>query len=178
MLGRLRLLRLKEGQGRALFFYWMLEMQLSINGQILTLSLPADTTLLDVLRNELQLTGARYGCGQEQCGACMVLVDGAPAYACTRDLASVQGRMVVTVEGLGTPDRPHALQLAFVDEQAGQCGYCLSGMIVSAAALLTNNPQPTRGEIAAALDPHLCRCGAHPRILRAVAHAAKAGAVA
>ena len=147
-------------------------MDLNINGQTQTLASAPNVSLLDALRNELHLTGARYGCGEEQCGACMVLVDGIPAYACTRDLASVQGREITTIEGLGTPANPHPIQQAFITEQAGQCGYCLSGMMISAAALLSRNPAPSRADIVAALEPHLCRCGAHPRILRAVARAA------
>lgn len=138
------------------------------NGHPAAVAEDAATPLLDVLRNTLAITGPRYGCGQELCGACMVLIDGVPAYACTRELWSVEGRAVTTVEGLAG----HALIAALLAEQAGQCGYCLSGITVSAAALLARNPDPSRAEIAAALEPHLCRCGAHPRILRAVARAA------
>jgi nicotinate dehydrogenase subunit A len=133
---------------------------------------PETTLLLDVLRNQLDLKGARYGCGLEQCGSCMVLLDGEPVYACSREVGTVAGRAVTTIEGLGTAERPHPLQQAFLDEQAGQCGYCLSGIVISAKALLDRNPSPTRADIAAALDKNLCRCGAHPRILRAVDKAA------
>ncbi len=129
--------------------------------------------LLDVLRNRLGLTGAHYGCGSEQCGACVVLIDGAPAYSCTRPLSTVAGKHVTTIEGLGTPDAPHPLQVAFLQEQAGQCGYCLSGILLAAAALLAKNPEPSRAEVAAALDPHLCRCGAHNRMIRAVQRAGR-----
>lgn len=129
-------------------------------------------SLLVALRDEFGLRSARFGCGQEACGACMVLVDGEPAYSCGRDLASVDGRIVTTPEGID-PARMDALVDAFVDEQAGQCGYCLSGILVSAAALLARSPDPSRAEIVAALDPHLCRCGAHTRILRAVETAAR-----
>lgn len=148
--------------------------ELSVNGQTVSVQAAADTPLLDVLRNHLNLTGTRYGCGLEQCGTCMVLVDGTPAYACTREVGSVAGRSVTTLEGLGTPDRLHPLQQAFLDEQAGQCGFCLSGILVSAKALLDANPTPTRADIVAAMDKHLCRCGAHPRIIRAIEKAAMA----
>src|SRR5688572_15145065 len=126
---------------------------------------PETVSLLEILRNQLGLMGTRYGCGLEQCGCCMVLVDGEPAYSCTREVGTVAGREVTTVEGLGTPAEPHPLQRAFLDEQAGQCGYCLSGILMSAKALLDRTPNPTRAEIVAALDRHLCRCGAHPRIV-------------
>ena len=131
-----------------------------------------DTPLLDVLRNTLGLMGTRFGCGLEQCGCCTVLIDGKPEKCCAKPVWSVAGKSVVTVEGLGTPDKPHPLQQAFIDEQAGQCGYCLSGIIVSAKALLDRNPSPSRAEIAEALDDNICRCGAHNRILRAVEKAA------
>jgi nicotinate dehydrogenase subunit A len=124
-----------------------------------------------VLRNHLGLMGTRYGCGLEQCGCCMVLLDGEPVYACTREIGTVADRSVLTVEGLGTPARPHPLQRAFLDEQAGQCGYCLSGILMSAKALIDRNVEPSRSEIVAALDKHLCRCGAHQRILNAVERA-------
>lgn len=138
----------------------------------MTIDAADNAPLMDVLRNQLRLTSVRYGCGAEQCGSCMVLIDGEPAYACGRELWSVAGRSVTTVEGLGTPARPHALQRALLDEQAGQCGYCLSGIMISAAALLARTPRPSRAEIVAALDRHLCRCGTHVRILRAIERAA------
>lgn len=143
-----------------------------VNGRSVHVTAVETTPLLDVLRNELDLKGTRYGCGLEQCGSCMVLLDGAPIYACSREVGTVAGRMVTTIEGLGTPGQPHPLQQAFLDEQAGQCGYCLSGILISAKALLDRNPSPSRAEIAAALDGNLCRCGAHPRIMRAVEKAA------
>jgi nicotinate dehydrogenase subunit A len=146
--------------------------KLTVNGAAVTIDAADNAPLMDVLRNHLRLTSVRYGCGAEQCGTCMVLIDGEPAYSCTRELGSVAGRLVTTVEGLGTSDRPHALQRALIDEQAGQCGYCLSGIMISAAALLARNPRPGRGEIIAALDKHLCRCGTHVRIVRAVERAA------
>ena len=132
------------------------------------------TVLLALLRDELGLSGPKFGCGQGACGACMVLVDGQPQTACNLPLWSVRGRQVTTVEGLGTPDCPHALQTAFIDERAGQCGYCIAGIVTSAAALLARQPHPSRAEIVQALDKHLCRCGAHNRMLRAVERAAAA----
>jgi nicotinate dehydrogenase subunit A len=146
--------------------------EFTVNGERRTVGAPETTSLLDVLRNHLGLKGTRYGCGLEQCGSCMVLVDGQPTHACTREVGTVVGRAVTTVEGLGTPTKPHALQQAFLDEQAGQCGYCLSGILMSAKALLDRNANPSRAEVVAALDRNLCRCGAHVRILRAVERAA------
>ncbi len=145
---------------------------LSVNGRPVRVTAPETTPLLDVLRNQLDLKGTRYGCGLEQCGSCMVLLDGEPVYACSREIGTVAGRSVTTIEGLGSAERPHPLQQAFLDEQAGQCGYCLSGIVISAKALLDRDASPTRADIAAALDKNLCRCGAHPRILRAVEKAA------
>jgi nicotinate dehydrogenase subunit A len=146
-------------------------MQLIVNGESVHVKTDGAKPLLSVLRDELGLRGTRFGCGTEQCGACMVLIDGEPAFSCARELASLAGKAVTTVEGLTQNGAPHPLQQAFVEEQAGQCGYCLSGILISAAALLARNPRPSRGEIAAALDRHLCRCGAHNRIMRAVARA-------
>ena len=144
----------------------------TLNGRSVEVSALETTPLLDILRNQLDLKGTRYGCGLEQCGSCMVLLDAEPIYACSREIGTVAGRSVTTIEGLGSLDRPHPLQEAFLEEQAGQCGYCLSGIVISAKALLDRNPSPTRAEIARALDKNLCRCGAHPRILRAVERAA------
>ena len=157
-----------------------LAIALAVNGRTVTLGGDVDPTtpLLDILRNHLDLKGSRYGCGLEQCGTCMVLIDGEASYSCTREIGSVSGASVTTIEGLGTPDRPHPLQTAFLQEQAGQCGYCLSGIIISAKALLDRNPTPNRAEIAAALDKHLCRCGTHIRIIAAVQTAARMGASA
>jgi nicotinate dehydrogenase subunit A len=132
----------------------------------------ADIPLLDVLRNHLGLTGTKFGCGEEQCGCCMVLVDGTPEKSCGKPLSTVAGKAIVTIEGLGTRERPHPLQQAFLEEQAGQCGYCLGGILISAAALLDRNPSPSRAQIAEALDDNICRCGSHNRILRAVERAA------
>jgi nicotinate dehydrogenase subunit A len=145
---------------------------LTVNGSSVQVTALETTPLLEVLRNQLDLKGTRYGCGLEQCGSCMVLLDGEPIYACSREVGTVAGHSVTTIEGLGSAAQPHPLQQAFLDEQAGQCGYCLSGIVISAKALLDRNPSPTRADIAAALDKNLCRCGAHPRILRAVENAA------
>jgi nicotinate dehydrogenase subunit A len=144
----------------------------TVNGCQASATADPDTPLLDVLRNHLGLLGTKFGCGLEQCGCCMVLIDGRPEKSCGKALSTVAGRTVVTIEGLGTRARPHPLQQAFLDEQAGQCGYCLSGILISAKALLDANPAPTRPEIARALDDNICRCGSHHRILRAVALAA------
>jgi nicotinate dehydrogenase subunit A len=145
----------------------------TVNGRAISVAVAhEDTPLLDVLRNELRLMGTRFGCGLEQCGCCMVLIDGKPERSCTRPISAVAGRSVTTIEGLGTPERPHPLQQAFLEEQAGQCGYCLSGILISAKALLDRNPSPSRAEIAQALDDNICRCGTHNRILHAVEKAA------
>ncbi|MBS0220979.1 MAG: (2Fe-2S)-binding protein [Proteobacteria bacterium] len=144
----------------------------AVNGVARHIDVPETVSLLEVLRNHLGLMGTRYGCGLEQCGCCMVLVDDQPIHACTREVGSLAGCRITTVEGLGSPAKLHPLQQAFLDEQAGQCGYCLSGLLISAKALLDRTPDPTRAEIVAALDKHLCRCGAHQRILRAVERAA------
>jgi nicotinate dehydrogenase subunit A len=144
---------------------------LFVNGTPVHVEGDGTKPLLSVLRNELGLRGSRFGCGTEQCGACMVLIDGEPSFSCTRAIESLAGKRVITVEGLSPGGSLSPLQQAFLDEQAGQCGYCLSGILISAAALLARNPRPSRSEIAAALDRHLCRCGAHNRIMRAVARA-------
>lgn len=148
--------------------------QFTVNGTAVSIDSDPTTPLLDVLRNHLELKGTRYGCGLEQCGTCMVLIDGTAEYSCTREIATVAGRHITTIEGLGTPNQPHPLQKAFLDEQAGQCGYCLSGIIISAKALLDRNPHPSREHIVTALDKHLCRCGTHTRIIAAVRNAAGA----
>jgi aerobic-type carbon monoxide dehydrogenase small subunit (CoxS/CutS family) len=144
-----------------------------VNGRPVSLSIDSTTPLLSVLRDDLDLRGSKFGCGTEQCGACMVLIDGKPEYSCSREAATVEGKTVTTVEGLSGTAGSHPLQQALLDEQAGQCGYCLSGILISAAALLASNPKPSRADIIAALDPHLCRCGIHNRVIRAVQ---KAGA--
>ena len=146
----------------------------TLNGSAVDVSASDDTPLLDVLRNHLGLMGTKFGCGLEQCGCCMVLIDGVPEKSCGKALSTVAGKSVLTIEGLGTPDAPHPLQAAFLDEQAGQCGYCLPGILISAKALLDKNKAPSRREIALALDENICRCGSHIRILKAVERAAAA----
>jgi aerobic-type carbon monoxide dehydrogenase small subunit (CoxS/CutS family) len=142
-----------------------------INAKNIPLTAPDKTPLLSLLRNELGLSGPKLGCGEGECGACMVLVDGRPQTSCNLPLWAVKGHDVTTLEGLGASGHPHALQQAFLEENAGQCGYCLSGILVSASALLQHTPEPTRTQICQALDKHLCRCGAHDRIIRAVQRA-------
>lgn len=129
-------------------------------------------TLLSVLRDELSLSGPKFGCGQGECGACMVLVDGEPQTSCNLPVWSIEGRQVTTLEGLGTPARPHPVQTAFIEERAAQCGYCVAGIITSACALLARKPRPSRDDIVAGLEKHLCRCGAQTRMLRAIERAA------
>src|SRR5216684_6901412 len=150
----------------------MPSIDLTVNGKAVSVGADGETPLLDILRNHLGLTGTKFGCGQEQCGCCMVLVDGKPEKSCVKPVSTLAGKGIVTIEGLGTPDRPHPLQQAFLDEQAGQCGYCLPGILISAKALLDQNPSPSRAQIAEALDDNICRCGSHIRILRAVERAA------
>lgn len=145
-----------------------------INAQDIPGELPDKTPLLSLLRDELGLSGPKLGCGEGECGACMVLVDGRAQTSCNLPLWAVHGHEVTTLEGLGRDGQPHAVQQAFIEENAGQCGYCLSGIVVSASALLQHNPRPSRSDICEALDKHLCRCGAHDRIIRAVQRAAQA----
>jgi nicotinate dehydrogenase subunit A len=144
---------------------------LTVNGETRDVEADPDATLLDVLRDGLDLKGTRFGCGQGVCGACVVLVDGRPTSSCDTPMWSVAGRAVTTVEALAGP--PHPLLAAFLAEQAAQCGYCISGILISAAALLAENPDPDEATVAAALDRHLCRCGVHRRIIRAVLRAAE-----
>ena len=145
--------------------------KITVNGQQHAVNASADTPLLQVLRSELELDGPKFGCGLAQCGACMVHVGGQPTYSCVTPLGNVNAP-VTTIEGLGNPAAPHPLQRAFITEQAAQCGYCINGMIMRAAAMLQTNPAPTEREIREALDGNLCRCGTHMRILRAVRRAA------
>lgn len=151
--------------------------RLTVNGSAVEVEAANSTPLLDILRDRLALKGTRFGCGQNQCGACHVLIDGRSQAACDTPLWAAAGRSVVTVEGLGTPAAPHPLQSALIAEQAAQCGYCLSGIQISAAELLAANPAPSEQEVRVALDRHLCRCGSHNRIVRAVLHAARMLAV-
>jgi nicotinate dehydrogenase subunit A len=146
---------------------------LSVNGRSHTLSLAPETPLLYVLRNDLELNGAKFGCGLAQCGACTVIADGAPIRSCVTALGDVAGREVATIEGLGTVDKPHPLQKAFIELQAAQCGYCINGMVMSAKALLDQSPHASNAEIREALAGNLCRCGTHTRILRAIEKAQK-----
>ncbi|HZF18447.1 MAG TPA: (2Fe-2S)-binding protein [Burkholderiales bacterium] len=146
--------------------------RLIVNGEERAVDADPDSQLLYALRNDLALMGTRFGCGSGQCGACFVLIDGHPAPACDTPLWSVTGKRIVTVEGLGRQGGLHPLQQAFLAEQAAQCGYCTSGVLISAAALLAKNPNPTESEVRAALDRNLCRCGSHNRMVRAVLRAA------
>jgi nicotinate dehydrogenase subunit A len=145
----------------------------TLNGAAVAPEIEAEAPLLAALRGPLGLSGTRFGYGAEACGACVVLVEGAPTYACTTPVSAVAGKRVETVEGLGTPDAPHPLQRAFLELQAGQCGYCLSGVLMAAVLLLRRDPRPSAAGVKAALDPHLCRCGSHNRIVRAVLRAAE-----
>lgn len=146
--------------------------RLIVNGASSEIEASADTPLLYALRNDLALKGTRFGCGSGQCGACFVLVEGHPTPACDTPLWSVAGKGITTVEGLGADGALHPLQNAFLAEQAAQCGFCMSGILISAAALLAKNPKPTESEVRAALDRNLCRCGSHNRVVRAVLRAA------
>ena len=147
-------------------------MRLRVNGVERSVEADEGTPLLNVLRGSLGLTATHFGCGANQCGACNVLIDGQAVAACDTPLWAAAGKEITTVEGLGTPEAPHPLQRAFIAEQAMQCGYCISGILMSAAALLRRNPDPSDAEVRAALDRNLCRCGAHNRIVRAVLRAA------
>ncbi|HEY4371704.1 MAG TPA: (2Fe-2S)-binding protein [Burkholderiales bacterium] len=146
---------------------------LKVNGELRQIGAAEDTPLLYALRNDLNLKGARFGCGAGHCGACRVLLDGHAVASCDTPLWAAKGKEVVTIEGLGTEEAPHALQRAFIAEQAAQCGYCASGIIMSAAALLARCPQPSEAQVREALDRNLCRCGSHNRIVRAVLRAAQ-----
>jgi nicotinate dehydrogenase subunit A len=145
--------------------------RLTVNGSIHEITAAPETPLLYVLRNDLALNGPKYGCGLGECGTCTVLIDGLAARACVIPIDGCRGRDIVTLEGLGTRDTPDAVQQAFIDEQAAQCGYCLNGMIMTTKALLAINPHPTEQEVLEALRYNLCRCGTHVEILRAVMRA-------
>ncbi len=148
----------------------------SVNGESRSVdSRDPGEPLLYVLRNALGLTGTKFGCGEGQCGSCAVLFDGKLALSCQTPVSAAAGRAITTIEGLGTPEKPHPVQAAFIAEQAAQCGYCANGMVMKSVELLAANPKPTREEVKAALAGHLCRCGTHDRILRAVARASGTG---
>jgi nicotinate dehydrogenase subunit A len=152
----------------------MPKFSLQVNGESRTVDVrDPDEPLLYVLRNALGLTGAKYGCGLGQCGACTVIVDGDAVRTCQLPVAKAVGRKITTIEGLGTPDKPHPLQAAFVAEQAAQCGYCVAGMVMTGAAALARNPGLTRDDAKQALAGNLCRCGTHERILRAMVRASR-----
>ena len=146
--------------------------QLTVNGRLHSPLAAPDTPLLYVLRNDLALNGPKFGCGLGECGSCTVLIDGVAARSCVTPLRVLQGRSIVTLEGLGSPERPHPVQQAFIREEAAQCGYCLNGMIMTTKALLDRNPAPTDAEIRLALRYNLCRCGTHIEIMKAVHRAA------
>lgn len=148
-------------------------MTLKINGRDHQVDAEADTPLLYVLRDDLQLNAAKFGCGLGQCGACTVIVDGKAVLSCVTPMVLLEGKQVTTLEGLGTIAAPAPIQRAFMEEQAAQCGYCIAGMMMRAQALLQKNSKPTDEQIRAELEPHLCRCGTHMRILRAVRRAAR-----
>jgi len=148
-------------------------MTLKVNGQVHQIESDADTPLLHVLRDELNLNAAKFGCGLGQCGSCTVIVDGKAVLSCVTPMVLLEGKQVTTLEGLGTASAPAPIQRAFMEEQAAQCGYCIAGMMMRAQALLQRNPKPTDAQIRAELAPHLCRCGTHMRILRAVHRAAR-----
>ena len=151
--------------------------QFQLNGAAVAVDADPDQMLLDALRGRLGITAAHFGCGAGECGACHVMIDGHAMTSCDMPMWSVAGKTVVTLEGLGTIEQPHPLQRAFISEQAMQCGYCVSGILISAAALLNGNPSPTEVEVRAALDRNLCRCGSHNRMVRAVLRAASEMAI-
>ena len=146
---------------------------LKVNGVSRSVPAEPDTPLLYVLRNDFELNGAKFGCGLAQCGACTVLIDGRATRSCVTPISAVEKSEITTLEGLGTIDKLHPLQRAFIDEQAAQCGYCINGMIMTAKELLDRNPRPSEDDVRSALAANLCRCGTHNRIIRAVLRAAQ-----
>ena len=150
-----------------------LKIDVTVNGQAQTVRTQSDRPLLDVLREEFKLTGAKYGCGEAQCGACSVLMDGKRVFSCRTPISRAQGKTIVTIEGLGTEDKLHPVQAAFLSDGAFQCGYCTPGMIIAAAALLADNPKPSDDQIAAGMDRNLCRCCSYIKIVQAVKTAAE-----
>lgn len=153
-------------------------MQIQINGSLRSCDAPQNTKALFVLRNDLGLVGVKMGCAEGHCGSCTVLVDGLPTTTCDLPLWALEGKAVRTPEGVGSPEHLHCVQQALLDEQPGQCGYCLSGIMMSAVALTERQPAPSEHEVRAALDKHLCRCGSHPRIVKAVMKAIQTGSAA
>jgi nicotinate dehydrogenase subunit A len=147
--------------------------KLTINGRAVELDVEADTPLLYVLRDDLEMNGAKFGCGLGQCGACTVLVDDKPVFSCVVPVSVLEGRKVTTIEGLGTLDKPGPLQRAFIEEQAAQCGYCTAGLVMRAEGLLRENRKPTEAQIRERLSANLCRCGTHNRVIKAVKRAAE-----
>lgn len=154
----------------------MAQISLKVNGRARMVDTDAATPLLYVLRNDLELKGPRFGCGLGQCGACTVILDGKAIRSCIMPVNAAQNRAITTLEGLGSSAKPHALQRAFVEEQAAQCGFCMNGILMNAKALLDKTPSPTADDIRTALDPILCRCGSHLRVIRAIQRAARATA--
>jgi nicotinate dehydrogenase subunit A len=150
----------------------MAKVSLNVNGKPHTLDIDPTTPLLYALRNDLELNGPRFGCGLAQCGACTVIVDGKAVRSCVTPVRTVEKKAITTLEGLGSSAKPHPIQQAFIDEQAVQCGYCMNGIVMNAKVLLDKNPSPSLAEIKEHMDPILCRCGTHPRILRAIQRAA------
>ena len=146
---------------------------ITVNGKTHSVEAATDTPLLYVLRNDLELNGAKYGCGFAQCGACTVVIEGKPVRSCVTPVSAVAGKAITTIEGLGSNGAPHPLQKAFIEEQAAQCGYCANGMIMTAKIFLDKNPRPTEAQIKKALGANYCRCGTHNRIVRAIQRAAK-----
>lgn len=149
------------------------QLTLNVNGEDRSVTIAPDTPLLYVLRDDLGLHGPKFGCGLGECGACTVILNGVATRSCVTPAAAAKGARIVTLEGLGTIDKPHPVQKAFIEEQAAQCGYCINGMIMTAAAFLEREPHPTRAAIITALNNNLCRCGTHMRIVRAVERAAR-----
>ena len=147
--------------------------KLDINGKALDVDVEGDTPLLYVLRDDLKMNGAKFGCGLGQCGACTVLVDNKPVFSCLVPVSVLEGRKITTIEGLGTVDKPGPLQRAFIEEQAAQCGYCTAGIVMRAEALLRETREPSDGQIRQYLSPNLCRCGTHNRVIKAVKRAAQ-----
>ena len=152
----------------------MSEIVLTVNGARKSVQAPPEESLLSVLRNRLELTGTKYGCGEGQCGACTVLLDGRPVRSCQTPVSEAAGKKITTIEGLTRNGKLHPVQAAFLEEEAFQCGYCTPGMIVSTVALLESNPNPQRGDVVGHLSGNICRCGTYPRILAAIGRAARA----